>query len=122
RELLAAMERQKAVLRGKVRDLGKIIRSLDQFISQERQAAAMAKSSTYDVQEKVLDPMLIGGVRMKGKYPDCGKGFTKIGRALGRYIAGKPLLLHYNCEYREDDADFEACMPLRPPKTAVDSI
>ena len=123
RDLLAALERQKGALRERVRDLNKIIRSLDEFISQERQAAAMAQA-TYDVQEKVLEPILIGGVRMKGKYGDCGKGFARIGRAMGRYIRGKPLLLYYDREYRENDADFEACMPLgRQPKgVAADGI
>ena len=33
-------------------------------------------------------------------------------------MSGKPLLLHYDTEYREDDADFEACMPVRAGKPA----
>ncbi len=41
---------------------------------------------------------------MKGKYSDCGQGFAKIGKKLGRYING---------EYQENDADFEACMPVK---------
>jgi effector-binding domain-containing protein len=28
-------------------------------------------------------------------------------------MSGKPFLLHYDQEYREDDADFEACFPVR---------
>ena len=40
---------------------------------------------------------------MKGRYADCGKGFSRIGRSLGRQIHGKPFLLHYDQEYREDD-------------------
>jgi DNA-binding transcriptional MerR regulator/effector-binding domain-containing protein len=120
RALLAAMQRHKGALRDKVRNLNQIIRQLEHFISQERQAAAMAQATTYDVQEKHLEPMLIGGVRMKGKYSGCGKGFARLGRALGRYIGGKPLLLHYDREYHEDDADFEAAMPLRrQPKAAA---
>ena len=73
---------------------------------------AMQKS-TFEVEEKVLEPMLIAGVRMKGKYSDCGKGFAKIGKALGRYLCGKPLNLYYDGEYREEDADLEACIPVR---------
>jgi effector-binding domain-containing protein len=71
------------------------------------------KNATFDVQEKTLDPMWIAGVRMKGKYSDCGKGFAKIGRKLGRRIAGNAFCLYYDGEYRPDDADLEACMPLR---------
>jgi len=36
--------------------------------------------------------------------------------SLGRFISGKPLLLHYDTEYRDEDADFEACMPVRQRK------
>ena len=71
------------------------------------------RHSTWEVEEKVLQPMLIAGVRMKGKYSDCGKGFAKIGKALGRHLCGKPLNLYYDGEYREDDADLEACIPIR---------
>jgi effector-binding domain-containing protein len=58
---------------------------------------------------------------MKGKYSECGKGFARIGRGLGPRIRGKAFLLHYDCEYRQDDADFEACMPVRAGKP-VDGI
>ena len=71
------------------------------------------KDEPYQVEEKTVEPMLIAGVRMQGKYSDCGKGFAKIGRQFGRQICGKPLLLYYDTEYKEDDAQFEACMPIR---------
>ena len=58
---------------------------------------------------------------MQGHYSDCGKGFATIGRKFGRFINGKPLLLHYDTEYKEHDADFEACMPLRQRKI-VDGV
>ena len=108
---LDVMRRHKAVLEQRIKRLRKTVRSLDQFLSDERQATAMA-ASAYQVQEKVLDPLLVGGVRMKGRYSDCGGGFARLGRVLGRHIRGKPLLLHYDTEYREDDADFEACFPV----------
>ncbi len=69
--------------------------------------------SAFEVQETVLNPMLIAGVRMTGKYSDCGNGFSQIGRQLGRHICGNAFLLHYDDEYKADNADFEACMPIR---------
>ena len=57
--------------------------------------------------------MLIAAFRMQGAYSDCGIGFSKIGRQFGRQICGKPFLLHHDTEYKEDDADFEACMTIR---------
>lgn len=116
-DLLDVVERHKAAIEQRVRRLRKVARSLEQFLSEERQARDMAQA-TYEVQEKVLDAVLIGGIRMKGRYSDCGKGFGRLGRTLGRYICGKPFLLHYDTDYKEDEADFEACFPIRQPKAA----
>ena len=71
---------------------------------------------TLEIEEKDIAPILMAGVRIKGKYSECGKGFSRIGRSLGRLIHGKPFLLHYDQEYHEDDADFEACVPVRGGK------
>ena len=111
-DILAVLEEQKAALDRRIRSFRSAVRSLDQFISEERQAQAMSQS-TFDVQEKPLAPMLIAGIRLKGRYGECGQAFAKLGRTLGRHICGKPFLLHYDSEYREEDADFEACMPVR---------
>ena len=69
-------------------------------------------NSSASVIEKKLDPVLVAGIRMKGKYSDCGKGFAKLGKAAGRYISGKAMCLFYDEGYREDDADFETCFPI----------
>ena len=69
-------------------------------------------SETFDIEEKSVDAIRIAGVRMRGRYSDCAKGFARIGRKFGRHICGPPFLLHYDTEYKETDADFEACMPI----------
>jgi effector-binding domain-containing protein len=79
-------------------------------------AMMAVKNSIFEVEEKTLETKLIAGVRMRGKYSDCGGGFAKIGKSFGRYICGKPMCLYYDGEYRQDDADFEACMPIRKGK------
>ena len=78
----------------------------------------MTDEST-DVEEKVLAATLVASLRMQGKYQDCSRGFAKLGRHFGRHMSGKPLLLLYDSEYREDDADFEVCMPIRTAKTVA---
>jgi DNA-binding transcriptional MerR regulator/effector-binding domain-containing protein len=110
--LLDVLERQRSQIKQRIKHLQKTARSLDHFISEERQGQAMAEISE-NVSEKNLDTVLVAGIRMKGRYSDCGKGFARLGRSFGRLICGKPLLLHYDTEYREDDADFEACLPIR---------
>ena len=112
------MERQRAVIEDKMRRYRKVVQSLDQFIAEERKARKIMAQASEGVHERMVDPILIAGVLMKGRYADCGKGFAQIGRQFGRHICGKPFLLHYDSEYREDDADFEACMPVRKGKAA----
>src|SRR5262249_41248025 len=65
-------------------------------------------------------PIRIAGIRMKDKYSECGAAFGRIAKRLGRHICGKPMLLHFDREYRESDADFEACMPVRAGKSVDD--
>lgn len=120
-DVVEFLERQRASIREKLAHYREVNKRLDRIIQQEREAREIMSRSTFVVEEKSVDPVLMAGVRMKGKYSDCGRGFAQIGKRLGRYISGKPFLLHYDSEYREDDADFEACMPIRQ-RVEADSI
>jgi len=117
-DILDYLERQKQTMQEKMRECRGISKSLDEIIAKEREARATMKDATYLVEEKSLDSMLIAGVRMKGRYSDCGKGFAQIGRGFGRHVCGKPFLLQFDSEYKEDDADFEVCMPVRKGSSA----
>jgi DNA-binding transcriptional MerR regulator/DNA gyrase inhibitor GyrI len=117
-DILDFLEKQRSVIEERVRRYRGIVGSLETIIRNEREARMTVQNSTFEVEEKELDSLLIAGVRMKGRYSESGKGFAKIGKALGRHIAGKCFLLHYDNEYREEDADFEACMPVRKGKPA----
>ncbi|WP_298859876.1 MerR family transcriptional regulator [uncultured Gimesia sp.] len=112
-DILDLLERQKQAIGNKLQEYRAISSSLDQIIIKEREAREVMKHATFEVEEKSVDSMLIAGVRMKGRYSDCAKGFAQIGRHFGRQICDKPFLLHYDTEYKETDADFEACMPIR---------
>jgi DNA-binding transcriptional MerR regulator len=112
-ELLRALERQRELIEGRMRRLRELRTSLDQFIAKERKAREAMAVNVNQIEEKSLEPMLIAGVRMRGKYSDCGNGFSQIGRRYGRTICGPCFLLHYDSEYRENDANFEVCMPIR---------
>jgi DNA-binding transcriptional MerR regulator len=112
-DILDFLERHQATIEAKLRQYRSILDSLQQVIQLEREARSAMQNATFEVEEKTLDTLLIAGVRMKGKYSDSGKGFSQIGKSLGRYISGKCFLLHFDTEYKEDDADFEACMPVR---------
>src|SRR5262249_44470947 len=120
-DILDFLRRQRAALEERMRHYRIALSSLDKIIQQEMEAREAMQNSTFEVEDKTLDALLIAGVRMRGPYSDSGKGFSKIGRALGWYISGKWFLLHYDTEFKEGDADFEACMPVRKAK-AVNGI
>lgn len=111
-DLLTILQRQQSAVHERIKQLRKAAKSLEQFISEEREARTMAQNVD-SIQEKTLANLLVGGIRVKGRYSDCGRLFGRLGRTLGRAIGGSPMLLHYDTEYREDDADYEACLPLR---------
>jgi DNA-binding transcriptional MerR regulator len=115
-DLVDFLEQQRTRLAEKMRQYKGVLVSLEQIINTEKEARKTMKNSTFKVEEKTVAPLLMAGVRMQGRYCDCGKGFATIGKNLGRYISGPAFLLHYDAEYHEDDANFEACMPISKAK------
>jgi DNA-binding transcriptional MerR regulator/effector-binding domain-containing protein len=114
--ILDFLQQHQTQIEEKVRQYRKIASSLEEIIHQEREGQLAMQHSNFEVEEKDLAAQLVAGIRMKGRYSDCGKGFARLGRTFGRTIAGKPFLLHYDSEYKEEDADFEACMPVGKAK------
>ncbi|HWC58920.1 MAG TPA: MerR family transcriptional regulator [Verrucomicrobiae bacterium] len=112
-DILSYLERQKNILQQRIREDRDIVRSLDQIIADEKSAKEILENGKFAVEEKNIESILIAGIRIKGKYSDCGKGFGQLGKAVGRYIIDKALCLYYDGEYREADADFEPCFPIR---------
>ena len=109
------LQQHKSALQLKLRHYNDLVQRLDQVIDLERNARELnqMQKQTYEVEERFVEPQLMAGYRMKGKYSDCGQGFSKLGRKFGRYLSGKAFCLFYDGEYKEDDADFEACFPIR---------
>ena len=120
-DVLDHLRRQRNRIEQQGRELQQMIAAIDQIIHNEQEARQAMTDSTFEIEEKVLDSTLIAAIPMTGKYSDCGKGFSKLGRHFGRYMSGKPFLLHHDNEYKEDDANFETCMPIRQAKE-VDGI
>lgn len=112
-DLREVMERQKSLLETKIRRYREVVRSLNHLLAVEEEARKLIKQSPFQIEEKQTDSILIAGIRMKGRYADCGPIFARLGKSLGRYINGKPLMLFYDSEYRETDADIEPCVPVR---------
>ena len=112
-DVLMFLERQRSKIAAEIRRRRDVVHLLEGIIEDERNARRVMSEVNYEIEEKTVEPVLIGGLRMKGRYADCSKGFSKLGRAFGRHIAGKAMMLCYDREYREEDADFEVCMPIK---------
>ena len=63
--------------------------------------------------------VLVAGIRGKASYDDSGRRFGLLGRAVGMGMAGKAMNLIYDTEYKEADADFESCFPIKKPIKAA---
>jgi hypothetical protein len=78
-DILDVLERQRDALEAKAQQYRNIVLSLGTVIKNEKEARIAMQNSTFEVEEKVLDTLLIAGVRMKGKYSDAPKVLGKIG-------------------------------------------
>jgi DNA-binding transcriptional MerR regulator len=112
-DILNYLERQKNTLQQRIHEDRDIVRSLDGIIAREKSAKTLLERNNFPIEQKSVDEIVIAGLRMKGKYSDIGEGFARLAKSVGRYICGKPLALYYNDEYRDTDADFEPCFPIR---------
>ena len=111
-ELLGRLQDKVEQIQEKIKRYEAISNSLSNTIKIEKENK-MQTEENFEIEEKEVETILIAGYRMKGKYHEIGKGFGVLGKKFGRHINGKPLGIYYNSEYMEDNADFEACFPVR---------
>ena len=112
-DVLEFLDEQKVRLQAEIEHRSDIVHILESIITQETEARKIMDHHSQEIIEKNLEPIMVGGIRMNGRYSDCGKTFGQLGRKLGRHIGGKAMMLFFDGEYREDDANFEPCMPLK---------
>lgn len=110
--LLEQLQTKVNQVKEKIKRYEDISNSLENTIKIEKENT-MHTAQNFEIEEKVVETILIAGYKMKGKYNEIGKGFVKVGKKFGRHINGKALGLYYDAEYKEDEADFEACFPIR---------
>jgi len=85
-DLLQHLEGQRRSLEHRLTAIREKVHALNRVIRQEKEAQMVAKTGSFNIEEKTVSAQLIAGVRMKGKYSDCGKGFALIGKRLGRHL------------------------------------
>ncbi|MCA9100492.1 MAG: MerR family transcriptional regulator [Planctomycetales bacterium] len=114
-DLVEYLGRHRHTIAEKARHYEDLLAKIDQVVTAQRKTeeATAMRDQVFEPCEREIEPQLVAGVRFQGKYSDVGPVFGSLARQLGRHIAGKPLCLYYDGDYREDDADIEACFPIR---------
>jgi DNA-binding transcriptional MerR regulator len=110
------LRRKQEEIRAKIRRYDEVSRSIETILQREREITM--QNDSFEIEEKDIDTLLIAGIRMKGRYQDIGKGFGMLAKKLGPAVNGKAMNLYYDTEYKEEDADFEPCFPVRKGKSA----
>jgi DNA-binding transcriptional MerR regulator len=121
-DILIHLERQREAMAERLQHYRNVVKRIDAVIQHEREAREVINMATaFEIEERTVAPILVAGMRMTGRYSEMGKVFGALCKRLGRHIAGKPMCLYYDGEYREEDADFEPCVPVRK-KLDLDGI
>jgi len=118
-DAISFLEHHKNRLENKIREMKEARLSISRLIENEKEAKVLLSQNNYAIEEKTLPSQLVAGIRIKGKYSDCSQSFSRLGRAMGWNIAGKPLNLYFDAEYKDEKADFESCFPVKRRKTVA---
>ena len=131
RELLAGEQPGESgadLLQRKVLEFDKTIaryrtarRELEEFAAYERRIEARAAELGRSVAERFVDALILGGYRVRGSYEELGRYIGVVMKRFGRWAAGGPFTLYHEMEYKEENADFEVCVPLRRAPPAAES-
>ncbi len=116
-DMLLELERKMREVERTIQRYKGISSSIAAIIESEKETA-MDQHHEFEIEEKQLDTILIAGHRMTGRYKEVGRGLGLVCRKMGRQINGKPMTLYHDGEYKETDADFEPCVPVRQGKDA----
>jgi DNA-binding transcriptional MerR regulator/DNA gyrase inhibitor GyrI len=111
-DMLTHLEKKFEETKKRIHQYKEISRTIETTIQFVREST-MEKNSSFEIEEKDVETILIAGYRMTGKYEQVGEGFKVLGKSFGRFINGKAMALYYDSEYKEDGADFETCFPIR---------
>lgn len=116
-ELISYAIKKSKEISEKIASYDRMQKQLEAFIQQTRQVEEDKLQMSNEIIIKEIPDILIASIRFKGKYQDVSEAFRNLFKNYGRYCNGTPFSLYYDNAYKEDDADIEACVPV---KTAVE--
>jgi DNA-binding transcriptional MerR regulator len=66
-----------------------------------------------NIESEEIAEILLCGIRFRGKYNEVGPKFAALFKAAGRWALGKPFSLYYDGEFKDENADIEACLEVK---------
>lgn len=101
---------KKAQITKRIKEYRELIRLLDSFVSKTE---SEEKAMQYEIETKTIPSALAATVRYNGKYSDTGRYYGQLFAAVKGNANGTPFNCYYDCDYRDDDADIEVCVPVK---------
>jgi DNA-binding transcriptional MerR regulator len=93
-----------------VRKYQGIQKNLKLFLDSIREEKMICRT---EIEMEDIPQVLICSIRFHGKYHDVGAKFAALFKSAGRWAAGKPFSLYHDGEYKEENADIEACLEVK---------
>lgn len=112
-ELISYVIKKSEEIKEKIDRYGQMQKKLEVFINQTRQIEEVKIQMSMEIIIKEIPDILIASIRFIGQYQEVSTIYAKLFKNYGRYCSGVPFSLYYDKDYKEDDADIEACVPVR---------
>ena len=118
-DLLDYLENKQSDIQSRMQRDRQTVQSIKSIVTDIRETRTLMTTSTTTFETKTIEPILVAAYNMNAPYKDCGTGFKKIGKAFGRHMNGKGMLLCHDDEYKEI-ANYDVCFPIRKGESKGD--
>lgn len=115
-ELLESLMKKQEEIHNKIVGYQNMHKNLELLIRQTRQEEEVFMTSlNNEISEKVIENTLVASIRFKGRYQEIEYYLNKLYKYFGKHSIGSPFSLYYDYDFKEEDADIEACVPVKVP-------
>lgn len=115
-DLAGLLARKAEEISRKAEHYRRVKKEIDLFLAHEKEMQMLQIKDS--VEDRIIDDVLVAGLRFRGRYDEVGKRLGELARSVGRLVAGSPFSLYYDGEFKEEDADIEVAFPVRKPLRA----
>ncbi len=119
-DMVDFLETHRKSIVAKLNNMKMISDSLEAIIKFEKEAKMTNSTTSFVVEEKEIETLLVASIRWKGSYDQTGIYFGKLFKTQGFRVCGKPMNLYYDECYTEENADIESCVPVKKGKDKDD--